>query len=503
MNILLDAFYDLNYGDDLFVETMTGLFPKCKFYSFLEYYPPKVIEKAQKIANLYLLPECNVFLKKNMFDAYICVGGDIFPDGGDYTKRKAYVRSVKQSNGVVVFWGFNLFHNYCEQTKKDIVELMADADVIAPRDEKSAQILRQLMPGKEIFAIADLAFLSDWKHCGSDGEILGISIRRPNYATDDNMKQYTAKLQGVIDSYLKEHDHRRVKIFSLSSGSTSDEAVAQEIIDGVAAKDRVEHVVYTGDTASIKQAISKCSVMICTRLHAMISCIALQVPFLPIVYEVKMDHILQEIGYKGNVVRFQEIGNTAIDLDGVVDAFRADRLWDKRAERKYIDHTEEILRKLRGLLRHDSLRENISKEETSGPVCEEKENISSTLQAALNQRNIDVKTLETALNQRAADVATLEAALNQRAADVATLEAALNQRAADVATLEAALNQRATDVATLESALNQRVKDIAALENTVNQQTAQIALLEAELNEIKSTWQYRATEKMRHMIHRP
>ena len=202
-----------------------------------------------------------------------------------------------------------------------------------------------------------------------------------------------------------------------------------------------------------------------------------------------MDHILQEIGYKGNVVRFQEIGNTAIDLDGVVDAFRADRLWDKRAERKYIDHTEEILRKLRGLLRYDSLGENISKEETSGPVCEEKENISSTLQAALNQRNIDVKTLETALNQRAADVATLEAALNQRAADVATLEAALNQRA--------------TDVATLESALNQRVKDIAALENTVNQQTAQIALLEAELNEIKSTWQYRATEKMRHMIHRP
>ena len=202
-----------------------------------------------------------------------------------------------------------------------------------------------------------------------------------------------------------------------------------------------------------------------------------------------MDHILQEIGYKGNVVRFQEIGNAAIDLDGVVDAFRADRLWDKRAERKYIDHTEEILRKLRGLLRYDSLGENISKEETSGPVCEEKENISSTLQAALNQRNIDVKTLETALNQRAADVATLEAALNQRAADVATLEAALNQRA--------------TDVATLEGALNQHVKDIAALENTVNQQTEQIAMLEAELNEIKSTWQYRATEKMRHMIHRP
>lgn len=64
MNILLDAFYDLNYGDDLFIETVTGLFPECKFYSFLEYYPSDVIACANRITNLFLLPECDVFLEK-------------------------------------------------------------------------------------------------------------------------------------------------------------------------------------------------------------------------------------------------------------------------------------------------------------------------------------------------------------------------------------------------------------------------------------------------------
>ena len=468
MNILLDAFYDLNYGDDLFIETITGLFPKCKFYSFLEYYPPKVIEKAQKIANLYLLPECSAFLKKNMFDAYICVGGDIFPDQGDYTKRKAYVRSVKQSNGVVAFWGFNLFHNYCEQTQKDLVELMGDADIVAPRDEKSAQYLRQLMPGKEISAIADLAFLSDWKQNASAGNVLGISVRRPNYASDEDMNRYTSGLQKVICSYLERNDGRRVKIFSLSTGNTSDEAVTQQIIDGIVARDRVEHIVYTGDTAVIKEEISKCDVMICTRLHAMISCIALNVPFIPVVYEVKMDHILEEIGYRGKVIRFKEIGNATMDPDQVVSAFKADDLWDKKAESAYIDHTEAIMKKLCGLLRYDSLANHISKEDMSGPVCEEKENLSTTIQTVVNQRNVDVKTLEDALQQRAKDVATLEDALQQRARDVATLESALNQRNVDVATLENAL-----------------------------------AELQAELQEIKSTWQYRATQKVNRMLHRP
>ena len=160
MNILLDAFYDLNYGDDIFIETVTGLFPGCKFYSFLEHYPEKVIDWANKIPNLYLLPECDMFLEKNMFDAYMCVGGDVFPDNGDFKKRKKYVQAVKQVHGTVIFWGFSLFHSYSEQTRKDIAEMMGKADIIAPRDERSAQLLRQLLPEKEICPIADLAFLS-------------------------------------------------------------------------------------------------------------------------------------------------------------------------------------------------------------------------------------------------------------------------------------------------------------------------------------------------------
>ena len=470
MNILLDAFYDLNFGDDIFIQTITDMFPKCKFYSFLEHYPLAVIEWAKKIKNLYLLPECDVFLQKNMFDAYICVGGDVFPNNGDYSKRKKYVASVKQTDGVVVFWGFSLFHNYNDQTEADIISLMKSADVIAPRDEASADYLRSILPEQEIHVVADLAFLSDWKKRDSVkvNNILGISVRRPNYATDQDMQQYTVKLQEVIDSYLRVHEERQVIIFSLSVGNTSDVSVTNEIISGVADKNRVNHIVYTGNISEIKEEMEKCDLMICTRLHAMISCIAMEIPFIPIIYEVKMEHILDDIDYQKKKIYFNNINNISIQMDDFKDVSSSSSWWDKQKEDKYIAKTIATKELLQKMIQSNNINGIISKKDSTGPECEEKERI--------------VTIYEAALYQRATDVATLEAALNQRATDVTTLEAALNQCATDVATLEAALNQRATDVATLEAALNQRAEEVAALSS--------------RLQAIESTWQYRMAVKL-------
>ena len=96
MNILLDAYFDSNYGDDIFIKGITSVFSSHKFYAFLEHYPEKIVRWADGIPNLFPLPENDLFLDKKMFDAYICVGGDIFPDGGDFSKRKAYLSKVSE-----------------------------------------------------------------------------------------------------------------------------------------------------------------------------------------------------------------------------------------------------------------------------------------------------------------------------------------------------------------------------------------------------------------------
>lgn len=446
MNVLLDAFYDLNYGDDIFIETVTGLFPGCKFYSFLEHYPENVIDWASKIPNLYLLPECDVFLQKNMFDAYMCVGGDVFPDNGDFTKRKKYVQAVKQIRGAVIFWGFSLFHSYSEKTQKDIAEMMGSADIIAPRDEPSAQLLRQLIPERQITPIADLAFLSQWTASERTAR-LGISARRPNYATDEDMRRYTGDLQEAINTYLAGDPGRAVTLFSLSSGNTADASVAEEILSGVGEPERVKHTVYTGDIAAIKAEIASCELVICTRLHAMISCIAMGVPFIPVVYEVKMEHILQDIGYQKDIIHFR---NTQALAEQLTQALA--EAGEPLQMEEYVSSTAAMKQKVEALLGCEN--DPVAKTDTTGPVCPEKEQVINTYAAALKQREADVATLENALTQRGVDVATLEKALGEQEQSIQQLYAAIEEKDEKIARLEATLPYKVYRA--VKSVLNRR-----------------------------------------------
>lgn len=435
MNILLDAFYDLNYGDDIFIETVTGLFPGCKFYSFLEHYPENVIDWANKIPNLYLLPECDMFLGKNMFDAYMCIGGDVFPDNGDFTKRKKYVQAVKEVHGTVIFWGFSLFRSYSEQTRKELAEMMGKADIIAPRDECSAQLLRQLLPQKQISTIADLAFLSEWTAAEKTAR-LGISVRRPNYATEEAMHRYITDLQEVINTYLAGNSEREAVLLSLSDGNTSDTAVAEEILKGVAEGERVKHTVYTGDIAAIKAEIAGCELVICTRLHAMISCIAMGVPFIPIVYEVKIEHILQDIGYRKTVIPFADTGALTAHMEEML-AESAEPLWTPEGAQEYISRTVAMKDSVQALLGCGN--DKVEKTDTTGPVCREIEQVKASFGAALQQRETDVATLEKALTQRNTDVATLEKALGEQNRTIEQLYAAIGEKDERIARMEAAL----------------------------------------------------------------
>ena len=88
MNILLDAYLDHNFGDDLFVTILTARYPEDRFFIFTTHCPPHEQAWALSISNLLVVPEDDAYLSSGMFDAYIMVGGDMLPDmerfHGDY-----------------------------------------------------------------------------------------------------------------------------------------------------------------------------------------------------------------------------------------------------------------------------------------------------------------------------------------------------------------------------------------------------------------------------------
>lgn len=398
MNILLDAYFDGNFGDDVFVQCITSRFSNYKFYTFLEYYPEEVCDWAESIPNLFLLPECNVFLRKNMFDAYVCVGGDIFPDKGNYDKRKGYVKSVKECGGVVAYIGFSLFHTYSEETKQDICELMEQADLVAPRDRVSTELLKNWLPHKEIFTMADLAFsyFERGKNGSENKEILGISVRKPGNVSEEVLERYCVEMAGVINAFLDKDNNRQVRIFSLSKGVWNDTEITGRILNMVQSPDRVEHYVYEGETQSCYQAIAECKVMISTRLHAMVAAIALGIKCIPVIYEVKQEHILKEIVYKGVSFAFHNLQGIS---DYVEDLWiEQNKQWQTVDLEKYLEKSKEVLNRLNNLLESGIERSAIYKFDSSGAQCEEKQ-YAKTQVAEVLKKNKELEDLAASMEE--------------------------------------------------------------------------------------------------------
>lgn len=368
MNILLDAYLDQNFGDDLFVETIVEMFPECRFYVFLEYFPGKVCDWAARFPNLYQLPECGVFLEKDMFDAYICVGGDIFPDGGDFRKRKEYTAALHRCGGTVAFLGFNLFREYSADTQRDICEIMDRADMIAPRDEESAELLRQWIPGIRIKTMPDLAFASEWKAYRDKCEkLLGVSVRRLS-ADKGNEEKYCESMAEMIDGYLKEDADRSVVLLCLSDGFFADRETAEKIMAILQEPGRVTVQTYQGDIAAYKRILGQCGAMVCTRFHALVACIAMEIPFLPVIYEVKQERILQSIGYDGAGFYYNE-------LEGAHTAL--ERLPGRRMEsgpmERYPEQVAESVEEFRRMLYAGQKDRTVCRQGQTEAVCREKQ----------------------------------------------------------------------------------------------------------------------------------
>lgn len=375
MNILLDAYLDKNFGDDLFVETITKLYPTYKFYAFMEYYPTEIQRWVAEIPNLYILPVCSVILQKGFFDAYICVGGDIFPDDGDFTDRRKWVDAVHTAGGKIIFLGFSLFHRYGEKTKNILMQLMGNADLIAPRDQRSADILREMLPEKEITVMADLAFAAEWpireNSMSSGGKTLGIAVRRPEKKDEAAMKNYCESLNRTIEEFLKEDMRYKVLLLALSDGKIRDSEVAEAIRHRTLDPSRVDIAVYQGNLQDMKRTISMCDMVICTRFHAMVASIMMHIPFIPINYEVKMEHLLEEIGYTGIKVGFEDVSS--------IESFMRENVgntniscWNEGKCREYAERGRQVIKRLTQLLEYNGSGGIYVKRDTTGTVCQEK-----------------------------------------------------------------------------------------------------------------------------------
>ena len=321
MRIILDAYFDNNFGDDYFISTILRRYPNDIFYSVVNNKVASVWEKISAYPNLVMLPSNCELAVGGYFDGYIMVGGDVLPDGVDYSFRMNMMRNVKQCGGFVAMLGFSMYQTYGDKTREDLKTMASLADVIVSRDKFSAERFSALVPGANVTASTDMAFTGAYEVCVHGDNILGIAPRRKLYSTEEQHTAYCSAMASVADNWLDKRESGTVRFLAFSNGEYDDQVTITDIRSKMKYSEKAEVVSPSDNMDDFLLALKTCDAMIPTRFHALVFALIYGIPFVPVPYETKVTQLLDELNYSGIRIPYGE-GITAETARAAVDALQ-------------------------------------------------------------------------------------------------------------------------------------------------------------------------------------
>ena len=326
MNIFLEVFVDTNFGDDLFIHTVVARYPEHTFYmlekaGFEESY--RLLSVREQNIRLVKTDELQQALRK--MQGMLIVGGDMLFNGSVYLKLIRNIRTIKKQGGFVAFLGLSLFPEYCLRSRIALRWMFSKADYMVVREQSTLTQIKALAPNANVRSAADMAFatdVSEVKKKPCEKGLLGISVRKKIQRGCDTYESYCKRIAETAMVYLDKSDEHKVAFLALSRGVFDDSRVAEDIMAlcPEAYRNRMNIISFEGDVDGYICQMQACEKLICTRFHALVFAILLGKPFVPVVYEEKMERLLNEIGYQGPRPKYEDMPEagvmlTALDAD--------------------------------------------------------------------------------------------------------------------------------------------------------------------------------------------
>ena len=307
MNILLEAYLDRNFGDDLFVTLLTDHYKEHQFYLMDNDSRGFSLVNCNKYGNLHTLTEEDALVQIEKFHAYVLVGGDFYPPYySRYKGRVERAKGIHKNGGSVLVLGASLYREYPEDSLPAVREFFRQVDAVTFRDGQSYAKYKEILPVSCSFLSSDMMFTLAEKLpvCAKEGSeirVLGISIRSVMNASDEQYEAYCQSIAQLVSAYLNQKAENQVQFLAFSTGDYDDRDTADRIIEMVprSLKERIEVAEYSRDVFTFIDRINLCDALVCTRFHSLCTALLLGKPFFPINYEAKVENLLKEIGYTG------------------------------------------------------------------------------------------------------------------------------------------------------------------------------------------------------------
>lgn len=323
--ILLKAYLNLNFGDDLFIKILLEKYPNIKWTIC------DVDEKYKDVFRHYSNVKINnsirrklmrkiSFIEKNRwfskYDAGMYIGGSIFIQKGNwekqYKERYELIKSFYDKNKPYFILGSN-FGPFISDRFIDIYkDLFKYCEDVCLRDTFSYELFKQ--SNKNVRLAPDIVFSLNPGNYKKKENSVGISIISLDNRKDLAMYNqiYINKIKDMTEEFIK--NGKKVTFFSFCEAEGDLEAINCVIkkVNSMYLKD-IEIINYTGNIDYFLECFASMENIVATRFHACILSQVFSQGVYPLIYSEKTYNVLKDIGLDQEYSFIEDIDKLSIE----------------------------------------------------------------------------------------------------------------------------------------------------------------------------------------------
>lgn len=350
--IFLNAYTELNLGDDLFIENILERYTQARFfmlsnnkyesYFFKQETLTTINDQNKFFKNLNKIwksgfPRYLDFIKRRCV-ANVYIGGSIFIE---YPSWKQVMNwwNYQVDNYPFYVVGANFGPYQDEEYKNSMNDVFSRMKDICFRDYNSYGLFKG---NDKVRYAPDILFSQKIEKQNITKKIFVSLIDcdskdEGSNKLDSLSNKYYLSISNVLKEYIKEDYEVVLVAFCEKEG---DCKANNTILDMLEDRSNVRVITYDGyNRKEILSELSSSSYVIGTRFHSIVLAMVANKPFFPIIYSKKTLNMLNDLGYKGNLIDIKEIDN--IDFDYVNENLENNYIVDieeyrKEAEKHYL-----------------------------------------------------------------------------------------------------------------------------------------------------------------------
>ena len=325
--IYVRAFCQSNLGDDLFVLQLAKRYPDTNFYvyalgehqrAFLGQQniilPTSGDRVLRKLTHTLHLSRKEAFDGQGL-DGTVVIGGSIFWEGADL--------SFGQENGPCYIIGANCETGYSAEFSNRLRKTLSSVSDCCFRDRFSAALFADV---SSVRCAPDVLY--DWRprQVLQKGEGIGISVvgAKGCFRDEQAREGYYGAIAGLCDLCIS----RGIPVRLLGFCAVEGDGEALKAIAGrTAHPEKIQSILYAGNPERMLYELNRCETVLATRFHAMILGWVLGKNVVPVIYNEKQTHILEDVGFEGpvwNALAGETKDGQALLEDCLLDAGRLD-----------------------------------------------------------------------------------------------------------------------------------------------------------------------------------